>query len=64
MGLLTNDIRCDHCYGSGRQWDYKEGAETDELCDYCKGTRRELQQVGRELIEFLRDHYGLEVVRR
>jgi hypothetical protein len=58
-GLLTTDRLCNACYGAGEQIDYTNG-EKMVKCDECEGTGREITPIGKELIAFMREHYGLE----
>ena len=58
MSLFKDRNSCDSCYGSGK--DYEDESVS---CHRCMGTGRSLTEVGRELILFLRDHYGLKVQR-
>ena len=60
MSLLNKDHYrgCNACGGSGI--DYATG---DEPCRECRGTGRALTDIGKELVEFLKEHYGLNIKR-
>ena len=61
MSLLTTGHYdgCPDCYGSGQaRW---SDGDRPEYCSLCKGTGKELTDVGRELVRFLEEHYGLKI---
>lgn len=52
MGLMTARGECGSCYGSGVD-------RTMEPCRPCRGTGRELTEIGKEVIDFLSEHFIL-----
>lgn len=60
MSLLEKDVygnQCEWCQDGVTPPD--PGSRPAELCGICNGTGRKLTEVGTELTDFLRDHYGL-----
>lgn len=54
--LIDVDSRCSDCYGSG---EYGRGHGSDEKCETCHGTGREMSQLGRELFDVLKDYFDI-----
>lgn len=68
--LIHDHDSCSRCAGAG-QLDTKDynrktnvwGTKTID-CDLCMKTGVELAEIGKELVTFLKDHYGLDPVTR
>lgn len=69
--MFTKDERCDDCYGTGKRLyfnsytDFTANDEgTEDICVSCYGTGRHLTEIGRELIDFLGEHFELHLKER
>jgi hypothetical protein len=59
MPLFSNDTRCEDCYGRGTRLYFRDSGEAQDTCESCKGTGRELTEIGRELVDFLAEHFWI-----
>lgn len=61
--LLSEDRCCDECYGNGdrivHDKNYGTANEKREPCGHCRGTGREMSDLGRELFDVMKEHFGL-----
>ena len=55
MPMLEERESCRYCYGTRT-----EGEHDDRTCHRCLGSGRELTELGRELVRFLEEHYGVK----